>query len=142
MNTNLEKAKEMLILGDYTCVLFNGTQKHYSNQKGVRPLIEFLESNIDFSDYCAADKVVGAGAAHLYVLLKVKSVWANVISSPAKEIFKSNNIAIFFESEVPHIINRTGDGICPIEECVTGITNSNAALEAIKQRLVELNSSN
>ena len=138
MNTNLEKAKEMLILGDYTCVLFNGTQKHYSNQKGVRPLIEFLESNIDFSDYCAADKVVGAGAAHLYVLLKVKSVWANVISSPAKEIFMSNNIAIFFESEVPHIINRTGDGICPIEECVTGITNSNAALEAIQKRLKEL----
>ena len=138
MNTNLEKAKEMLILGDYTCVLFNGTQKHYSNQKGVRPLIEFLESNIDFSDYCAADKVVGAGAAHLYVLLKVKSVWANVISSPAKEIFKSNNIAIFFESEEPHIINRTGDGICPIEECVTGITNSNAALEAIQKRLKEL----
>lgn len=142
MNTNLEKAKEMLILGDYTCVLFNGTQKHYSNQKGVRPLIEFLESNIDFSNYCAADKVVGAGAAHLYVLLKVKSVWANVISSPAKEILKRNNIPVFFEKHVPHIINRAGDGICPIEECVTGITDSNAALEAIKQRLVELNSSN
>lgn len=138
MNTNLEKAKEMLILGDYTCVLFNGVQNHCSNQKGVRPLIEFLESNINFSGYCAADKVVGAGAAHLYVLLKVKSVWTNVISAPAKEIFKSNNISIFFETEVPHIINRAGDGMCPIEECVNGITDSNAALEAIEKRLKEL----
>ncbi len=142
MNTNLEKAREMLIWGDYTCVLFNGTQKHYSNQKGVRPLIEFLESNIDFSDYCAADKVVGAGAAHLYVLLKVKFVWANIISAAAKEILKRNNISVFFETEVPHIINRSGDGICPIEDCVKGITGSDAAFVAIKQRLFELNSSN
>ena len=138
MNTNLEKAKEMLILGDYTCVLFNGVQNHRSNQKGVRPLIEFLESNIDFSDYCAADKVVGAGAAHLYILLKVKSVWANVISAAAKEILKRNNIPVFFERQVPYIINRAGDGICPIEECVTDITDSNAALEAIQKRLKEL----
>lgn len=138
MNTNLEKAKEMLILGDYTCVLFNGVQNHRSNQKGVRPLIEFLESNIDFSDYCAADKVVGAGAAHLYILLKVKSVWANVISAAAKEILKRNNIPVFFERQVAYIINRAGDGICPIEECVTDITDSNAALEAIQKRLKEL----
>ena len=138
MDINLEKAKEILILGDYTCVLFNGTQKHYSNQKGVRPLIEFLESNIDFSNYCAADKVVGAGAAHLYVLLKVKSVWAYVLSNAAKVILESNNIKVHFNKQVPYIINRTGDGMCPIELCVSGITDSNDALVAIRKRLKEL----
>ena len=138
MNTNLEKAKEMLIYGDYTCVLYDGASEYHSNQRGVRPLIDFLNSKTDFSSYCAADKVVGAGAAHLYVLLKVKTVWANVISCAAKEILEYNNISVFFETQVPHIINRAGDGVCPIEECVSGITDSNDALVAIKKRLQEL----
>ncbi len=138
MDINLEKAKEILISGDYTCVLFNGTQKHHSNQKGVRPLIEFLESNIDFSSYCAADKIVGAGAAHLYVLLRVKCVWACVLSNAAKVILESNNIKVHFNKQVPYIINRKGDGMCPIEVCVSGITDSNAALVAIKKKLKEL----
>ncbi len=139
MNNNLQKAKQIMQDGNYTCVLYDGVNEHHSNKKGVKPLIEFLESNIDFSGYCAADKVIGAGAAHLYVLLQVKSVWANVISVTAKEVLDSNNIQLFFEQEVPNIINRAGDGVCPIEHCVEGITNSATALEAIKQRLIELN---
>lgn len=138
MNNNLQKAKEILLDGNYTCVLYDGTNEHHSTQKGVRPLIDFLNSKIDFSGYFAADKVVGAGAAHLYVLLHVESVWANIISTAAKEILNRNNISVFFEKEVPYIINRTGDGMCPIEACVNGITNSNTALAAIKQRLTEL----
>lgn len=138
MNTNLEKAKEILISGDYTCVLYDGTNEHHSNQKGVRPLIDFLNSKTNFRGYCAADKVVGAGAAHLYVLLRVESLWANIISEAAKEVLKRNNIPLFFEKDVPYIINRTGDGICPIESCVNGIIDSNTALEAIKKRLNEL----
>ncbi len=138
MNNNLQKAKEILLGGNYTCVLYDGTNEHHSTQRGVRPLIDFLNSKTNFSAYFAADKVVGAGAAHLYVLLRVESVWANVISTAAKEILERNNIPLFFEKEVPYIINRTGDGICPIEACVNGITDSNAALVAIKKRLQKL----
>lgn len=138
MNNNLEKAKQIMLDGNYTCVLYDGKNKHYSNLKGVRPLIDFLNSKIDFNGYFAADKVVGAGAAHLYVLLGVKSVWANVISSAAKEVLQNNNISVFFETQVPYIINRTGDGMCPIEDCVKGIINSDAALVAIQKRLKEL----
>ncbi len=138
MNNNIQKARQIMLDGNYTCVLFDGTNEHHSDQRGVRPLIDFLNSKIDFSGYCAADKVVGAGAAHLYVLLRIKSVWANVISASAKKVLERNNIPLFFEKEVPHIINRTGNGMCPIEACVDGITDSNAALEAIKKRLKEL----
>ncbi len=138
MNNHLQKAKEILLSGDHTCVLYDGTNEYHSDQRGVRPLLDFLDSKTDFSGYFAADKVVGAGAAHLYVLLGVKSVWANVISSAAKEILLCNNISVLFEKEVPHIINRKGDDICPIEHCVAGITDSHTALVAIKKRLTEL----
>ncbi len=138
MTNNLQKAKEILQSGNYTCVLYDGTNEYHSNQKGVRPLIDFLNSKTDFSGYSAADKVVGAGAAHLYVLLRIKCVWACVLSDAAKAVLESNNIKVYFEKHVPYIINRAGDSMCPIEACVSGITDSNAALVAIKKKLREL----
>lgn len=138
MITKLQKAKEILLKNDYTCVLYNGIYEYHSQLKGVKPLIDFLDLKINFSGFCAADKVVGAGAAHLYVLLGIKYVWANVISTSAKQILTTNNIQLFFEKEVPYVINRTGDGICPIEACVKGISNPFDALTAIKQRLKKI----
>ena len=138
MNAKLKKAKEILIANEYTCVLFDGDNIYYSQKRGVKPLIEFLESKTDFSNYCAADKVIGAGAAHLYVLLGVKHVWAGVVSSAAKSVLEANDISVTFENTVPHIINRTGDGICPIEQCVNGISDSDLALKKIKTKLKEM----
>lgn len=138
MENNCLKAKNILIENDYTCVLYLNGIEYHSTFRGVKPLIDFLESGIDFSDFYAADKVVGAGAAHLYVLLKVKAVWAKVISEKAKKILQENNIAVSFETQVPYIINRTGDGACPIETAVMGISNSNDAFVTIKQILKKL----
>lgn len=138
MNEKLSKAKQILQQQNLTCVLFDGKNTFASNNRGVKPLINFLESENDFSTYFAADRVVGAGAAHLYVLLKVKSVWAMVISQSAKQILKNNNIDFYFETDVPYIINRTGDGICPIESCVKNITSSTEAFGIIKDKLIEL----
>lgn len=139
MKNNCLTAKNILLENDYTCVLYLNGIEYHSTLRGVKPLIEFLESNIDFSGFFAADKVVGAGAAHLYILLKVKAVWAKVISEKAKKILQENNISVFFEKEVPYIINRTGDGACPIETAVNCIKDSNEALVAIKQTLKKLN---
>ena len=54
---DLEKAKSILQGSDYTCVLCRGDQIHTSRHRGVRPLLELLET--DVSGFCAADKVVG-----------------------------------------------------------------------------------
>ncbi len=138
MTANLEKAKDILNSQDFTCVLFDGKNLLTSKKRGVKPLIEFLDTHTDFSCYCAADKVVGAGAAHLYVLLGVKHIWAKVISESAIKILQNNNINIFFKTRVPYIINRTGDGICPIEKCVKDVSDSGKAFCLIKAKIKEL----
>ncbi len=138
MNRDIVTAKTMLLENDYTCVLYSNEANYHSILRGVKPLIEFLESGNDFNGFCAADKVIGAGAAHIYVLLGVKAVWANIISDSAKKILKNNTISVFYETIVPHIINRTGDGICPIEMAVAGITDSRQALATIKETLKNL----
>ena len=135
MNNDTVIAKNTLIKNSYTCVLYSNGIEHHSTLRGVKPLIDFLESGKDFNGFCAADKTVGAGAAHLYVLLGVQEIWANIISEDARKILQQNNIFVFSEKVVPFIINRTGDGACPIETAVKGITCSKQALETIKQTL-------
>lgn len=138
MDNNTKTAKNILIKNGYTCVLYSDTEEFHSTMRGVKPLLDFLESDKDFSGFSAADKTVGAGAAHLYALLGVKTVWANIISVSAKKVLSENNITFFCENEVPYIINRKGDGMCPIETAVNGISSSSEALETIKQTLEAL----
>lgn len=136
--TDLEKAKNILINNNNTCVLVLGDAVYSSSERGVKPLLDFLDSKTNFKGFSAADKTIGAGAAHLYLLLGVKTVWAKVISQSALDILKSANIKAEYETLVPYIINRRGDGMCPIEKAVKDITNSDEALNAINATLEDL----
>ncbi len=136
---NLEKAKELLVQKEYTCVLCKEDEVFQSKKRGVAPLMEFLESGKSFLGFFAADRTVGAGAAHLYVLLGVKAVWTRVISEDAEKILKASSIDVYYETLVPYIINRTGDGRCPVETCVQGISDSAEAAKKIKELLPRLN---
>ena len=135
---NTETAKEILIKNGYTCVLYSCGEEYHSVLRGVKPLMDFLESGKDFTAFSAADKTVGLGAAHLYILLGVKAVWANVVSTPAKALLEQNGISLYYENLVPYIINRQGDGRCPIETAVKDIADSKQAYAVIINTLDSL----
>jgi hypothetical protein len=138
MQNNTLVAKDILIKNGYTCVLVGGGEEHHSTFRGVKPLLDFLQSGKCFKGFSAADKTVGLGAAHLYVLLGVESVWAKVISTPAKAFLEQNGIHVLYETEAPFIINRQGDGRCPIETAVNGITDPAIAYDVIIKTLENL----
>lgn len=135
---NSDKAKKIMTDGGYTCVFVGNNEIITSSERGVKPLLELLESKKDFTGFSAADKVVGKGAAFLYILLGVKEVYAEVISEPAAKVLTDNGIMLQYGEKVKNVINRTGDGICPIESAVLGITSPKTALEKIYNRLREL----
>lgn len=138
MMRDIDNAKSNFFAGNFTCVLCKGDAEYHSTLRGVKPLIDFYDSSEDFSEFSAADRVVGAGAAYLYVLLGVKAVWAAVISESAIDVLKSNGIDISYDSVVPAILNRSSDGFCPIEQAVKGVTSPTKALEAMRAKLCEL----
>jgi len=138
MREDLQRAAELLSAGDYTCVLCRSDSIFTDNRRGVRPLLEFLESGHNFHGYCAADKVIGKAAAFLYVLLGVQAVYARVISSPAISVLSHHGIDLTFDVQVPAIENRTKTGLCPIESSVWNIDNPAIALEIMKQTLKNL----
>ncbi len=138
MNSNLEYAINILQENNYTCVLYDGVETLTSEARGVKPLLLWLESQKDFSGFTAADKVIGKGAAFLYVLLGIKNIHALVISECAKQVLEENGINITYNTLVARIMNRDKTGFCPIETVVQDIEDATEALPVIKKRLEEI----
>ncbi len=136
---DLNRAQEALASGDYTCVLCKGDETVTSQARGVKPLVSWYVSGKDFSGFSAADKVVGRATAFLYALLRVKAVYAGIVSRSALEVLAQAGIEVRYGQAVSHIINRRGDGICPFEEAVLHIGDAQSAYRAIRSKMQELN---
>ena len=138
MNLDLTKARNLLDTGDYTCVLCRGEEYHTATQRGVKPLLHWLDDGLNAADFSAADRVVGRATAFLYCLLGVKAVYARVMSGPAMEVLTAHGIAADAGQLVDGIINRKGTGPCPFEAAVLEILEPEQALTAIRQKLQQL----
>ncbi len=138
MVNNLQCAIELLRKEDYTCVLCKESIVYTSRDRGIKPLLNWLDHGIDIKGFSVADKVVGRGAAFLYVLLEVKELYARVVSEAALEVLYAHHISVTYEKKVEFITNRSGTGVCPMEQATKGIESPLKALEALRHALKEL----
>ncbi len=137
MSVDIEKARAFLEEG-YTCALVKGEDLLLSKERGVAPLLAWLQSGRDCKQAIAADKVVGKAAAYLYVLLGVAFVHANIISEGAVQVFQRFGVEYSYTELTSAIRNRKGDGFCPMEQAVRDIDEPQAAYHRIIERLEEL----
>jgi hypothetical protein len=115
--TRIELAKKELLQGKYTCVVVqDGEVVMTSFEKGVKPLMHFYEKRELYQSPVLADKVIGRAAAFLAVLCGIKEIYAEVISEEAIKVLDSYQIPFTSGRVVPYITNRSGDGLCPMEE--------------------------
>ena len=130
---NIEDLKNILLKENHTIVIYkNDASVYTSNDRGVAPLMKLLKENkAQLKDAMIADKVVGKAAALLMAYGKVKEVYTPTISTPALQVFKNHNIEIHYDKEVGRIINRKGDGLCPMETLCLNIENPEEAFVAI-----------
>ncbi len=133
---DLNKAKNLLQQEGYTCVLCRGDRVYTSRHRGVRPLMDLL--NTDTSGFSAADKVVGKATALLYCLLGIRQLYAKIISDAAIQVLAQHNIPVQWDTRVDYIVNREGNGRCPMELATENISDPAQAPEAIRKKLKEL----
>ena len=133
---NIEDLKNILLKENHTIVIYkNDASVYTSNDRGVAPLMKLLKENkAQLKDAMIADKVVGKAAALLMAYGKVKEVYTPTISTPALKVFKNHNIEIHYDKEVGRIINRKGDGLCPMETLCLNIENPEDAFVAINKK--------
>lgn len=134
----MEQAKQLLQSGGYTCVLTDGAYLYTSEQRGVKPLVQLLEQKNAPTGLSAADKVVGKATAWLYILLKIRELYALVISEPALHLLEKHGISVTYEQKVSHIVNRAGDGMCPFEEAVLDTEDPQRAYGKIREKMREM----
>lgn len=119
-----------------TCILQQGERVLTSTQRGVAPLVAWLDAGE--AGCIAADKVVGRAVAFLYVLLGVRAVFAGVMSEGGRRVLSAHGIHAEYGALCDVIINRAGTGMCPMEEAVRSAVRPEEALALIRRRQREL----
>lgn len=124
-----------------SCVIANGDDVTMCRQRGVADLLRLLKTSPEVLDGSfIADKVVGKGAAALMALGGVGEVYADVISSPARELLGNAGIPVAYGVCVEHIINRAGTGMCPVETLCRECTTPQECLPLIERFVAEMQS--
>ncbi|MGL6119368.1 MAG: DUF1893 domain-containing protein, partial [Fusobacteriaceae bacterium] len=93
-----------------------------NNLFGILPAFLFYKKGKYFtSDSEIFDKVTGKGSAMLLANSNCKKISTGMISESALEYFKKFKMEVKYKKLVPYIINKTGDGKCPVETMLENI---------------------
>ena len=135
MNRYTETAKEQLENSGAALVFCNGNETHSSEVRGVKSLVMMVKEKGTMKGFYCADKVVGKAAAFMYVLLKPEELFAFVISEKATDVLDKYGVKYFYSEKVPAIINRKGDGFCPMETATENAATPEEAYELLCSKL-------
>ena len=107
---------------------------HRFTQRGVKDLLTLVTEQPDLlKGALVADKAVGKAAAACMIVGGVQHVHADVMSEPALALLQAHGIRAEYTTLTHHIINRAGDGWCPMERLSRDIDDPAAIIEKIRE---------
>lgn len=109
-----------------------------SDKRGVCALIGFIDDNMKFDGYSAADIIVGKAAAMMFVKLGVRVLYAKTLSRTGAEYLKKHNVVFLYGEMCERIINRAGTDICPMEKAVADTDDCDEGYILIKNQIIKL----
>lgn len=106
---------------------------HRFTQRGVKDLLALVTQQPQvLNEALIADKAVGKAAAACMVMGRVKHVHADVMSEPALTLLQQHGVEAEYATLVDYIINRTGDGWCPLEKLSKDETEPEVIIQKIR----------
>lgn len=105
--------------------------------RGIGPIIRLYESGI-LADTFVVDKIIGKAAAMVLTLGGVKGCYGVTMSAAAVKWLKEHHVSVQYDECVEAIMNRAGDGICPMEQTVKELEDAEEALVSLKEKITEL----
>ncbi len=113
----MDKAKTIRDSENLTlCVVTKDDRIIKSTERGIYPLYNITVHDImSFHGAYVADRVIGLAAALLLVKGKVQAVDTDVISDLALSTLQDAGIVVTYRTQASKIMNRQGDGRCPVE---------------------------
>ena len=128
--------KDTLLESGHSLVASNG---YCSDESGIKPVILPMNENLHFFEgLSVADKIVGKASAMLLTLSGVKEVYAHILSQAGRDILEKYGIVYEYGELVDFIVNRKGDGMCPMEMTVKDIDDLSEAFRALNERIAQM----
>lgn len=126
----------ILTEGRHSLVVENNGEVRTFDNRGVADLYRLYKADPEFLRGAnVADKIIGKGAAALMICGGVKKVFTNIISKAALELIHATDIDLQYVNEVPYIINRNHDGMCPVEKRCFDCTTPEQCIHQIESFL-------
>ncbi|MBQ4088109.1 MAG: DUF1893 domain-containing protein [Clostridia bacterium] len=120
--------------GTASCVVVKHNRIISSDSpRGIAHVIALHESG-KLKNAFVADKIVGKAAAMIFSLGGVKGCYGENVSESAVKWLKAHGIPFTYTNCSEYIVNRKGDGMCPMEETVLHMEDAEKALLALKQK--------
>lgn len=134
--TDIELAKAHLD-GHSICLCRDG-EYFTDDGRGISPMIRLIEEGRDLHGYAVADIIVGKAAAMIFIKVGIREVYGEVMSRAGYDCLQQHDIPCAYGKLTEKIINRKGDGICPMEQTVALIDDPEEGTIALQQRMMEL----
>ncbi len=131
--TNLDQAISQL--NNHSIVLIDEKEIIVSDQKGIIPLLELINSNKELSNFSIADKVVGKAVAILILKANIKNVYAKTLSVSAKNLLEKRHINVKYSFLVDVIKNKDNTDICPMEKAIANIDDIEEGYRILKEKV-------
>lgn len=107
---------------------------HRYTQRGVKDLLSLVSKSPEvLHGALVADKAVGKAAAACMAVGGVRQVHADVMSEPALALLQRHGVMAQYDQLVDHIINRAGDGWCPMERLSRDVDDPATIITRIKE---------
>lgn len=136
---SLEQAKKLLREEHATCVIVSGENTILSRERGIRPVLEQIEKAPNMlKGASVADKVIGKSAALLFIYAGIREIHSLVMSEYAVLVFEKFGIIYSYEKKVPYIVNREGNGMCPMEQAVLETESPDTAYLVLIEKVKEM----
>lgn len=105
----------LLSEGSTLVIARDGVIRERASGHGVKDTLRLLDEG-KLKKVIVVDKVVGRAAASIFIVGKVKRVWAQVMSEDALSLLKQHNVEAASETLVPKILNADRTDRCPLEK--------------------------
>ena len=134
----IHSAINLISEGTANCVVIKeNTIVKTQCDRGIAPIIALYESGM-LEGAFVVDKIIGKAAAMVMTLGGVKGCYGVTMSAAALQWLKAHHVPVQYENCVDVIMNRKGDGSCPMEQTVQEIEDAQEALKALKDKISEL----
>lgn len=109
--------------------------------RGVAPVLQMFK-NGQLTGSFLVDKVVGKAAAMIMTRGGISGCHGINVSRAALDWFGRCNVPVTYDAVTDHIVNRTGDGMCPMEQAVLGLQEDTDIVTVLEQTLIRIKNAN